>query len=52
MKVKGSCKRSFYRKSGNGKQTSAAFGAEACAQGYAGLEQFPIREALCMHPET
>lgn len=38
MKVKGSCKRNFYKESSHGKQTSMAFDAGARAQEYSGLK--------------
>lgn len=49
MKAKDSCKRIFYKGSGNGKQTTLAFGTDPCVWVYAGLEYFPIREALLLH---
>lgn len=53
MKAKNSCKRIFYKGSGNGKQTTLAFGTDPCVRVYAGLEYSPIWEALLLHdPET
>ena len=53
VKVRDSCKRIFYKESGNGKQTTLAFGTEACVQVYGELEYSPIWEALLVHdPET
>lgn len=48
MKVKGSCKRNFYRESSHGKQTSLAFDSGACAQEYSGLK-LPSPGALAVN---